>query len=750
MCTGISESGEFMKNINTTRKLMSIISAAVVCASMATGCSNNSSGKNSKAQSESVSSADKNTSGKVSVLSDMTSDGDYDALFSSRDLNNEYNDITAYITLDGSTVSIEGSGASSEGTTITIYQEGVYHISGTLSDGQIIINAEKAKVQLVLDNADITSSTSSAIYGLDSDKIFITTAPGSSNTLTDAEAYADDADDAPDACIFSNDSLTLNGTGKLTVNGRYSDGIHSKDDIVITSGSITVDAANDGINGKDYVAIADGDINITAGRDGIRSTNATDEGAGFVYVKDGNITVDAGGDAIQAETELVTAGGEFGLRAGGGSENSTKTHSDDFGGFGGFGGNKPDMDFDPSQFGDFDPSQSGDFVPSQFGEKPDQRSQATPNMTSAGLSLTQLINTSDSSDDTSDSSDDSDSTKGLKAGTAINITGGTFSIDSADDALHSNGNVSISGGTLDLSAGDDGIHADSDISISGGNVTISKSYEGIEGAVISVSGGVTEVTSEDDGFNASDGTPQGGMGTYSDSVKLEISGGTVYVNASGDGLDSNGDLTISGGNIIVNGPVNSANGALDSNSGIVVTGGTIIASGSSGMAEAPDSSSTQNSVSATFDSTVSAGTLVTLTDDSGNEIVSFTSVKDFNNVVISSADLNTGSSYTFYTGGSTSGSADKYGIYSTGYKGDGTESGSFTANDKISYIGKQSMMGGGFGGRGGGMGSPDGDFQIPTDENGDMIKPDGDFGGMTPPSGGKKQRQHQDNDTARQ
>lgn len=717
-----------MKNIKNMKRAISFISAAIACTMMATGCADTSTKSGSSSESsiaESIAESDNTSSAKTTILSDLSNDGDYDQLFSSRDLDPSYSDITAEIVLSGSTASVNGSGAKAEGTTITITQEGVYRVSGTLDDGQIIIDADKAKVQLILDNADINCSNFAAIYAVDSDKLFITLAEGSMNSLTDGETYENvDESGAPDACIYSSDSITINGTGSLTVNGNYGDGIHSKDDIVITGGSLDVSAVGDGIKGKDYVAVYDGDISITAGEDGIKSTNSTDEHAGFVYIKGGTFSIAAVNDAIQTETDLITAGGTFDLTAGGGSSNATKVHTDDFGGHGGgfgggfkngFGGDMPEGDF-------------GDF---QSGGRMGQLGQVNAD-TSSDLTLVRLTNT----DDTVDvSTDNSTSTKGIKAGSNIDISGGDFTIDSADDAVHSNGDVNISGGTFSIKAGDDGIHADSEINISGGNVTIKESYEGIESAVINVTGGVVEVTSSDDGFNASDGTAQGGMGTYSSGAQLNISGGTVYVNADGDGLDSNGDMTISGGNIIVNGPTNSGNGALDGNNGITVTGGTLIASGASGMTEAPDKNSTQNSVSATFDSTISPGTLVTLTDDNGKEIISFTSVKTFNNVVISSADLSTGATYTFYTGGSSDGSADSYGVYSSGYKNDGTEAGSFTVTDVVSYVGQKSMMGGGRGG----MGRNGGGFQMPTDENGNVMTPDnmpeGGFGGMTPPDG---------------
>ena len=622
----------------------------------------------------------------LAVTSDKTAISD---LFSARDLNPEYN-ATAEITLKGTTAEVKGSGVTVNGSVITITAEGIYHITGKLTDGQIIVNADKAKVQLILDNAEISCSTSSPIYGISSDKIFITLADGSTNTLTDGENYTlDESSDEPDACIFSKDSITVNGSGTLNVNANYNDGIRSKDDIVITGGNININSVGDGIKGKDYVAVADGNITIKSGQDGIKSTNTEDTSLGFVYVEGGNITIDAQQDGIQAETVFTSIGGNFNITAGGGSSNASKTHMDDFGG--GMGGGRQNFGGMNGEMPDF--GGNGDF--GGFGEFSDD----TADFGFTNLAFTQTAETS---------TDTSISTKGIKAGTTIQINDGVFNINSADDTIHSNDTVNISGGNLTLNAGDDGIHADNEINITNGNVNISNSYEGIEAFVINISGGVTELISSDDGFNASDGvTSQGGMGTYTSGVILNISGGTVYVDAGGDGLDSNGDMTISGGTVIVNGPTNSGNGALDSNSSITVTGGLLIAAGSSGMAEHPSDSSTQNSVSCTFDNTYEGGTLVTLLDESGKEILSFAPSKTFQNIIISSPDINSGVTYTFYTGG-TSSSENKYGLYSNGgYNNDGTESASFTADSAVSAIGSQGMgggMNGGMGGHGGRMG----------------------------------------------
>ncbi|MCM1132436.1 MAG: carbohydrate-binding domain-containing protein [Ruminococcus flavefaciens] len=688
---------------------------------------------------------------------------EYGKVFSSRDLNPEFDNITAEIALNGDSASCKHSGVAIDGSVVTITQEGIYRLSGKLDDGQIIVNAPDAKVQLILDNADITCSNSSAIYGVDSKKIFVSLAENSVNSLTDGEnyTYADESKQEPDACIFSGDSLTINGSGTLNINSSLS-GIHGKDDIVITGGNINITSDGDGIKGKDYVAVADGNISIESGEDGIKSTNTSDSSLGYVYIQDGGFSINSAQDGIQAETDLIILDGNFDITSGGGSENSTKTHSDDFGGIGGgmgkgFGGGRFNDNFNRGDFGDmsipddFNPQDFENMTPPDGFNQQDFENMTPPdgfnqqdfenmtppdgfnqqdfenmtppdgfnqqdfeNMTPPdGFNQQDFENMTppEMQENQTDTTTSTVSTKGLKGGSSVNIIGGEFTVNSASNAVHSE-NVVISGDKLTLTTGNKGIHADSNIYIDGGEINITNSYEGIEGAVINVSGGDLTVNATDDGFNASDGvTNQDGMGTYSEGVALNISGGNVYVNADGDGLDSNGDMTISGGTVIVDGPTNGGNGALDGNNEIVVTGGTLIAVGISQMAECPGNSSTQYTVSATFDSTQQSGTSVKLVDENGGEIISFTSAKTFDNIIISSPDILKDKTYTFYL--------------------DDSESESFTASEIISTIGRQSQMGGGFGGMGGNFGGRDkDDFQPPNNENGESNMPDRKFGGM--------------------
>ncbi len=697
-----------------------IVTAAMTFALMATACSDNNrnssdSGKTTSekmttvsAESEELTESAETKKTIESVLSSSSVKTSESELFSKRDLNPDYSNPTAEISLTGNSAEVNGDGVTVNGSTVTINDEGIYIINGTLDDGQIIVNADNTKVQLVLDNASVNCSNSSAIYIENADKTFITLANDSKNYVSDGSVYDFSSSDEnePDAAIFSRDSLTINGDGELEVTGNYNDGIRSKDDIVITGGKITVDAVGDAIKGKDYVAVANGDLTLTAGENGINSNNKTDSEMGFVYIE----------------------GGTFNITSGGGSSESTKVHADDFGGFdkggdfgrGGFGrrddfdGERPEMPDDsgrpemPDGFENFDPDNFE--MPDFHHFNPDDFESHD------GFEHHNLAYTANA-----ENTDSETSTKGIKADGEINIVGGTFNINSADDAVHSNTDVIVSEGSLIIDSGNKGIHADSKIDINGGIVSVINSYEGLEASVININNGTIEVNATDDGFNASDGvTSQAGMGTYSDNLAVNINGGTVCVNADGDGLDSNGNIYISGGTVIINGPENGGNGALDSNGEIIVTGGTLVAAGMSEMAEYPSGTSSQNCVSATFDSTFDGRTLVTLSDDSGNEIISFSPTKKFDNIVISSSGIKTGVTYTFYTGG-TSSASENNGLYEIGgYNNDGTESGSFTAENVVSFVGTQSMIGGGGfgGGNRGGMHEP------PQDENGMPEMPD--------------------------
>ena len=296
---------------------------------------------------------------------------------------------------------------------------------------------------------------------------------------------------------------------------------------------------------------------------------------------------------------------------------------------------------------------------------------------------------------------DTASTKGLKAGGNISINNGTFTIDAADDAVHSNSNIAITGGDLTIMTGDDGIHADALVEIAGGTINIMKSYEGIEGANIIFSGGIANVVSIDDGVNASDGnddvaTNEGRRDQFNKSSNnlITISGGWLVIEAAGDGVDSNGSISMTGGTVIVNGPTNNGNGALDYDGSFEQSGGMLIAAGSAGMSQTPSDSSSQYSVSMTYSQTQQAGTLVHIEDSKGNTVLSFIPSKNYQSVVVSSPDLKKGDSYIIYTGGSMKGT-ETDGLYTDGKYEGGTKVTEFQITNSVTWLNESGVTTGG-------------------------------------------------------
>ncbi len=296
---------------------------------------------------------------------------------------------------------------------------------------------------------------------------------------------------------------------------------------------------------------------------------------------------------------------------------------------------------------------------------------------------------------------DDESTKGIKAEKLIIIENGTVNANSADDTVHSNGDVEINGGKLTLSSGDDGIHADDSLIINGGEITVTKSYEGLEGKTVSITSGTVDITASDDGINAADGNSasgNGGMpnGNASSDVYISISGGYITVNASGDGIDSNGNITVSSGVLLVSGPPSDGNGALDCNGTAEISGGTVVLCGSSGMAETFSESSSQASLMYTLESAAKAGNSVALSNSDGKVIASFIPSKQYTNVVISSPELKKGSSYTLSVGGTVS-ECDKNGYTNSG-KASGAESTNSVEISSVSTIYGTAGNKGGMGG----------------------------------------------------
>lgn len=556
---------------------------------------------------------------------------------------------------DGSiTLSPDGSKSTDasvriDGQTVTITQAGTYQIAGTLGDGALIVESgENAKITLVLGGVSIKNSTGAAIQISTADDVTIELAEGTTNVLQSGEevdiAVATESEEASGGALQSKVDLKIKGKGSLTVLGYLNNGIHCTKDLKIKNGNISVTALGHGIKGKNSVTVSGGTVTVTSGKDGITSDETENEEKGFVTIEGGEIIITSAGDGVSAETTLTVTGGVISIISGGGSANAQQK-TDNMRGW---------WDFDNSA-----------------------------------------------------SDDNSASCKGLKAGKAMMISGGSITIDAQDDALHTDGDMTISGGECILSTGDDGAHAALSLTVLDGKITVLTSYEGLEANQITLADGELDITATDDGINANGGSDGfsggfgGGMGgsfggrrndtnnhsgdmtppdgnapsgnpptmpgqdaadstTTDDTTDkqpvLLITGGKITVNADGDGLDSNGNLRVEGGDITINGPANGGNGALDigtENGGAgFIAGGTLIALGTSSMAENFGSTSTQCAFLVTMNS-FGAGETITITDSQGNVLYTGVTVKSANSVVFSSADLVVGETYTV-TIGSTS------------------------------------------------------------------------------------------------
>lgn len=241
-----------------------------------------------------------------------------DFAYSDRDRDASYDEAAATkIALTGQGATVSGEGAAVEGSTVIITAAGTYVVSGELTAGSLTVNAGDAdKVQIVLSGASIRNEAGPALNIQQADKVFVTLAAGSQNTLADGASYTlAEGEDEPNAALYSKADLTINGTGALTVEGNYRHGVNSKDDLVVTGGTLTVTAKEDGLRGKDCVKVADGSFAITAGGDGVKSNNDEDPTRGFVSIDGGTFAVEAGDEGFQAATYLRLAGGDAQIKA---------------------------------------------------------------------------------------------------------------------------------------------------------------------------------------------------------------------------------------------------------------------------------------------------------------------------------------------------------------------------------------------------------------------------------------------------
>ena len=560
-----------MKKSNMIKSATSI---TLLAALALTGCSATSASNASA--SSAISTSASSTSGTTSKVADSFSTDVKSGAKLAEDTHYSAKDLTwdssSEVTIDLSNPTATDGVTVSDGV-ITITKAGNYKLTGTY-EGQIKVEAaDSDMVRLILNNATITNSTGAAINVVEADEVVIYTASGTTNTVSDGSSYSDTASGSPDAAIYSKSDLTLAGEGTLKVEGKYEEGIHTSDGLVIASGTLEVNAANTGIKGKDYVDILDGTITVTASQDGIKATNDTDGNRGWVRLSGGTVNISAGDDGFNAERVLEISGG-------------------------------------------------------------------TLNITRAN--------------------------EGIEA-QYINILDGTVNVTSSDDGINASYSTTSTSSTGTESAS---------TSTTQTTQTAQGGQAGQAPAGGQAPSGTMGQPPAGGGAGGGMGGGMGGGGTFEVvDATINITGGTVTVNTNGDGIDSNGTATLSGGTLIVNGPFTGGNASLDTNGDLLLNGTTVAAGNSGDMFEAPSTNSTSGYVKISNVSNLSAGTTVQVTDSSGNVVANYKVTNSSTALIlVSSSKITKGESYTVYT------TTDSVDASSTTLASNATSLGSFTAS----------------------------------------------------------------------
>ena len=557
-----------MKKSNMIKSATSI---TLLAALALTGCSATSASNTSASSATSTSAS--STSGTTSKVADSFSTDVKSGAKLAEDTHYSAKDLTwdssSEVTIDLSNPTATDGVTVSDGV-ITITKAGNYKLTGTY-DGQIKVDAaDSDMVRLILNNATITNSTGAAINVVEADEVVIYTASGTTNTVSDGSSYSDTASGSPDAAIYSKSDLTLAGEGTLKVKGKYEEGIHTSDGLVIASGTLEVTAANTGIKGKDYVDILDGTVTVTATKDGIKATNDTDGNRGWVRLSGGTVNISAGDDGFKAERVLEISGGTLNI------------------------------------------TESNEGIEAQY----------------------------------------------------INILDGTVNVTSSDDGINASYSTTSTSSTGTESA----------------STSTTQTTQTAQGGQAGQAPAGGQAPSGTMGQPPAGGGAGGGMGGGGDTFEvvdatINITGGIVTVNANGDGIDSNGTATLSGGTLVVNGPFTGGNTSLDTNGDLLLNGATVSAANSGDMFEAPATSSTSGYVKISNVSNLSAGTTVQVTDSSGTVVANY-KVTNSNTalILVSSSKITKGESYTVYT------TIDSVDASSTTLASNATSLGSFTAS----------------------------------------------------------------------
>lgn len=555
---------------------------------------------------------------------------DVDTHYSEQDLSWDTSSETA-IDLSNPTAT---DGVTVEDGTLTITKAGTYKLSGEYQ-GQIKVEtADSDAVRLVLDNANITNSSGAALNVVDADEVILYSASGTTNTISDGADYTATGEDDPDAVVYSKADLTIAGEGTLKVNGNHEDGIHTSDGLVIASGTLEVNAANTGIKGKDYVDILGGTINVTAQQDGIKSTNDTDEGQGWTRLSNGTVTVNAGDDGFKASRVVEISGGSL-----------TVEQSDE----------GIEAQYINVSGGDVNVTSADDGMNASL-------------KTSNSESTDSSANTSDTADQQQNNQQQGSLPGGQQSGTSNQQQQGTGQppamSGTSQDGTSQNGTTGT-GQQQNNTQNQSNQNMGQPPAMPGGNAQDGTSQNGTTGT-----------GQQGMGQPPQGGMPGGGGGTFEVvDAAINVSGGNITVNAEGDGIDSNGVTTLSGGTLIVNGPSQGGNAALDTNGDLLLNGATVLSGSTADMFEAPSTNSTSGYLKLTNSSGFEQGSTVQVADSSGKVVANYKVTKsNVQLVLVSSSSIVKGQSYTVYT--TTSAVDSNVASLASG----ATELGSFTAS----------------------------------------------------------------------
>lgn len=579
----------------------------------------------------------------------------------------KYAGTTATVTnpFDGAGVSVTVTNGNVVVTSTVTATEINYVLSGIATEGSFKLYSDY-KFNLVFNGVSITNDDGPAINIQSGKKVTVLVLNSTNNRLIDGTPYASSTEDQK-AAFFSEGQLLFTGTGTIAVTGKYKHGICSDDYIAVTEGNITVTGAvSDGIHANDYFKTDGGTIHVTAAGDGI------DCEEGYVLINGGSIIVTTTGEkgnGIKSESYTnIASTGIIQLTVSGRGAKGFKTGGD-------FALSSGTVTVSTSGTAFYDTEDAD--IAAAAGVNCD----GNFSMTGGTLSIT--------STGAAGKGITVDGTAAIADGTITITASGTDFISTGDTSeakgIKSDGSLLINGGVINIAATDDGIKSEASITMNNGTINITKSLEGIEAPQVTLAGGNVSVVSSDDCLN----TTYGYGSEASDGSMLTFSGATVILSSTGgDCIDGNGNGAMTGGTVVAQGPPSSPELAIDFNGNFLISGGVLVGSGpnSGNMIEATSSSSAQYAVIVKVNGNVTAGSLFNIQDNAGTSLVTFAPTRSAYYFVYSSSQLQSGSTYKVYTGGSVSGSTNTGGLHTGGTYSGGTQKGSFTLSSKVTTV----------------------------------------------------------------